>query len=104
MTDTPIPEPVSRETAVKLDIDAYTRSLTGFDEIAIERFFGKGIGALSGTLQARALLFVEARRAATSDQEAFRASMQATIGDVEARFTWNDDDDDQAEQEEERGN
>jgi hypothetical protein len=70
----------------KLDMEALSRSLTGFDEIAIQQRFGADFTALPGTLTARSLLFVHHRRGGMSDADAWTTVMGMSIDDVEAEY------------------
>jgi len=72
--------------AEKYDLEGLSKSLTGWDEIAIQQMFRSSIEELSGTVQARALLFVALRRAGGKDGPTFKQVMDMTIVDVEARF------------------
>lgn len=71
-----------------IDADLFARSLTGFDEVAIAQYFRVKLTKLAEdeTSFMRALLFVKARRDGSSDQDAFRAAMTATVEDVVGRF------------------
>lgn len=70
----------------KLNSQEMTRSLTGFDEIAIKKAFGARFEDLEGMFFARSLLFVQMRREGAGDAAAFKAVMEMTFGDVEDRF------------------
>jgi hypothetical protein len=74
------------ETVEIPDAEAFTRSLTGFDEVAIKRMFAAPLGELDGGLIPRALLFIADRRTGANDADAFRRVMELPLGDVEARF------------------
>jgi hypothetical protein len=69
-----------------LDAEAFTRSLTGFDEVAIKRMFAAPLGELDGGLIPRALLFVAERRDGSNDADAFRRVMELTLGEIEGKF------------------
>jgi hypothetical protein len=69
-----------------LDPEGFTKTLTGFDEIAIKRMFGATLGELDGSMIPRALLFVADRRAGANDADAFRGVMELPLGGVEDRF------------------
>ena len=73
----------------KPTVEEVTGRLNGFDEIAIEKHFGKDLGNLSGTMTLRALVFALARREGKDDREAFRGAMQKTL--VECRDTFDRD-------------
>ena len=70
----------------KVSAEAFTRSLTGFEELAIQRMFKSGLGDLRDTMIARALLFVRSKREGLKDPDAFKAAMEMPLGDVEAHF------------------
>lgn len=70
----------------RLSAEAFTRSLNGFEELAIQRMFKAGLGDLRDTMAPRALLFVQNKREGMKDADAFKASMEMTLGDMETRF------------------
>lgn len=65
-----------------MNTEEIARSLTGFDEIAIEQSFGKPLDSLSDTMAGRALSFVMSRREGSNDKEAYGACMRATLGEI----------------------
>lgn len=67
-------------------MEEVTRSLTGFDELAIEHWFERPLTRLSATMQGRALLFVLLRRDGEKDGKAHRAAMTMPLGDLDERF------------------
>ena len=69
-----------------IEAEQFTRTLTGYDEIAIAQQFGAPLGALAGGLVPRALLFIESRRGGMKDPDAYMTVMTMTLGDVEERF------------------
>lgn len=69
-----------------LTVEDAARSLTGFDEIAVERTFGRDIGELSATRVTRALVFVMQRRLGLDDTAAYNAAMGMSLADCEAQF------------------
>lgn len=78
--------------------DEFLESLTGFDEIAIEKAFGADVMALADTRQSafiRSLVFVQHRRDGLKDLEAKAAALAMTLGEVLAAF----DDDDEVDPE-----
>lgn len=75
----------------RIDAEAFTRTLTGFDEIGIKRVFGSSLGDLEGGLVPRALLWVEERRGGMNDTDAFRKVMEMPLGDVEEAFDTGED-------------
>lgn len=69
-------------------------SLTGFDEIAIEKAFGQDVMVLAEDKQltfTRALLFILRRRDGMSDAEAKTAVMNMPVGDVLDAFDEDDE-------------
>lgn len=70
----------------KIDAKAFTRTLTGFDEIGIKRMFGAGLGELDGGIVPRAILWVAERREGMNDGDAFRKVMEMPLGDLEEKF------------------
>lgn len=56
-------------------------SLTGFDEIAIQRAFGEPISEVrqNATMGYRALIFVQYRRDGQRDQAAYQAAMELPL-------------------------
>lgn len=82
----------------RMTADECFESLTGFDEIAIEKAFGHDVMTLVDTKQltfSRALVFILRRRAGLKDAEAKADVMAMAVGDVLATF----DDDDEADPE-----
>lgn len=67
-------------------------SLTGFDEIAIERSFKRDISKLKEQpfQGMRAVAFVEERRKGMKDSEAYEFVMGLSIKDVSARYADED--------------
>lgn len=70
----------------KHDIQVLAKSLTGFDEIAIEKAFSLSFSDLGGTLIARALLFVVFRREGKNDPTAYLDAMNVAVGELEDYF------------------
>lgn len=67
----------------------YTESielLTGYDEQAIEAKFGADIDSLRFTMQLRALLFIEQRRAGVDDKAAYKTAMEIRLKDLGDHF------------------
>ena len=89
-------------TAVKPSADEVTESLNGFDEIAIEKAFGKPLTELSDTMAARALVFVLRRRDGMDDKDARREVMQMALGVVMDSFAEEGDTEGKDEPEPER--
>jgi hypothetical protein len=69
------------------DLEAFIKSLTGYDEIAIAKSFGADVEALTPGRATRALLFVRHRRSGMKDPEAYAAATAATRGELEELFT-----------------
>lgn len=75
-------EPVAaRPTAREM-----VRSLTGWDEIAIERKFESKMTDLATTMAARAAVFVQLRREGNDDANAYGLCMNMPMGEVEDFF------------------
>lgn len=70
----------------KITVEECTKSLTGYDELAIQRVFGKGLGELTGTMVPRSLMFVMSRREGAKDPDAYRMAMECPLGDLEDAF------------------
>lgn len=72
------------------------QSCTGWDEIAVKKAFGSPLDHFSKSdrgMLGRALYFVMARREeGVSDQDAYRAAMDATTADLQAAFEDDPDD------------
>lgn len=70
-------------------------TLTGYDEIAITKEFGRDFAVLVNypTSLGRALIFVLNRRDGLTDKEAKRAAMEMRLGDVNDYFADEADDD-----------
>lgn len=66
------------------DVRGFTASLSGWDELAIQRMFGMDLTKLEGTMQPRALQFVANRRDGMKDRDAHQAAMDITLGDLES--------------------
>jgi len=79
------------EVGVKPATGDVAESLTGFDELAIARAFGTGVGNLDGTMTLRALAFVLHRRVGADDKAAFRMAMQVTLKEITGLFADQDD-------------
>lgn len=75
-------------------IDEFIDTLTGFEEIAIKGAFGEKpaeLGAHDRTGVVRSLFFVAKKREGLKDNEAKHAALAATIGEVQAIFSDDDD-------------
>jgi len=69
-----------------IDAIAMGRSLNGYEEIAIRKLFGDAFENLSGMFAGRSLYFVHLRREGATDAEAYKASMTATVGELDDMF------------------
>ena len=70
----------------KLTVDEHMELLTGFDEIAIEKWFGDDIDSLRFTMTLRALVFVNHTRAGLDAKKAHEAAMGLTLKQVGEHF------------------
>lgn len=71
----------------KLTVTEMTESLTGFDEIAIQRQFGKELADLSGTMISRAMVCIAISRANGHDiKAAYNESMGMTLKTMQDFF------------------
>ena len=82
-TPTAEPKPTTSETV---------ESLTGYEELAIEKQFGEEISDLSPLKLMRALAFVLQKRAGKNDVDAKKAVMSMTQTQVQEAFSEEDDD------------
>jgi hypothetical protein len=69
-------------------------SLTGWDEIAISKHFGRDYFDLTGSNVVRALAFVQERRNGLSDVDAKEAALKLTIGACNDLFQAEPEDED----------
>jgi hypothetical protein len=85
----------TKDTATeKPTIEYVVGSLTGFDELAIEKAFGESFGDLGGSMSLRALVFVLERRTKITDKEAYGIAMRKTLAEVRDTFAPDEDDKD----------
>jgi hypothetical protein len=74
----------------KIVADALANSLTGFDQLAIQKYFGLRFDQIGEdpTMFLRALWFVTLRRgpAKPKDADAYREAMGVSLGDLTAKF------------------
>lgn len=63
-----------------------SESLSGFDEEAIERAFGKEYDDLNGRNTLRALIFTMRRREGLDDAKAKKAAMEVPMGQLTDHF------------------
>lgn len=68
------------------------KSINGFDEIAIAAHFGARLTTLQEDAYSflRALVFVDKRRDGLKDNEAYKAAMEVTIGELGEYFAAED--------------
>lgn len=71
----------------KPTVEDVAETLTGFDEIAIERMFREKWTSLEGSMFFRGLAFVLKRRDGAGDEDAFKAVMNAALSEVKDHFT-----------------
>lgn len=73
----------------KINVEEFSRSLNGFDDVAISGAFGKRFAHMEDFETGRALLFVWLRREhGMKDREARASAMAATVGDLEGMFSF----------------
>jgi hypothetical protein len=76
---------------VKPRVEDVLRSMTGFDELAVEKHFRNDLGSLNPTMTARAVAFVVVRREQPDDDKAaWAAVMKMPIGDINDMFDTSD--------------
>lgn len=61
-------------------------SLNGFDEIAIEKAFGKEFDDLGGRATVRALIFIQRKRAGDNDKDAKTFALSVPMGQLDDHF------------------
>lgn len=79
----------AQEQQDRPSMEEFVESLTGYEEIAIEKAFGAAVVSLldtNPTMSARALVFVARKRDGMKDQEARKAVMEMRLGDVQGFF------------------
>lgn len=82
------------EVAARPTVTEVIQSLTGFDELAVEKWFKASVMDLNATMTGRALVFVlERRNGAADDKAAYGTAMRLSLKDVDDRFTKEDVDD-----------
>jgi hypothetical protein len=74
-----------------IDAREFAQTLTGFDELAIKKFFRDTFENLDGMLAPRSLIFVLFRREGNTDGDAYTRSMNLTIGQVDTYFVTGED-------------
>lgn len=73
----------------QMTAEEFFDSITGFDEMAIKKAFGRPVVKLAEEDQiefARALIFVAQRRAGESDTQAKDSALNMTLGEVNRYF------------------
>lgn len=75
----------------KLTYNEHLELLTGFDEIAIEKWFGEDIDSLRFTMKCRALLFTRNTRLGQQPKDAHKAAMSLTLKQVGDAFADDED-------------
>lgn len=78
----------------RITADEFMETLTGYDEIAIEKAFSKDVMGLAQgapTTLLRSLVFVEKRREGLSDKDAKDAVLQMSLREVNERFAQDDE-------------
>lgn len=83
---------VDQGTGEPPTMEEFAESLTGYDEIAIAKYFGAEVGDLPGTRFVRAMAFVGNRRQGLTDRDAYEAVMSATLKQVTEAFADDPDD------------
>lgn len=91
MTDSPTGSAESVEE--RPDAATMVKSLTGWDEIAIEKHFGVPLEDLSNLRRARAMVFVHLRRQGQDDANAYGIAMGMSIGAADGYFPAPPEDD-----------
>lgn len=76
----------------KPTVNEVVESLTGYEELAVEKQFGDELGDLSPLKLMRALAFVLQKRAGKNDVDAKKAAMAMTQAQVTDAFSDEDDD------------
>lgn len=71
---------------IRYGVEEVSESLNYFDEIAIEKHFGKDWTDLAATITLRALAFILERRAGLTDRDAFAKVAQLPLVAVNAYF------------------
>lgn len=78
-------------------------SLNGFDEIAIEKAFGKPLDELDGRATVRSVIFVLEKRAGSSDKDAKAYALGVAMGKLDDHFDTAPDEIDEDDPETEQG-
>lgn len=78
------------------DFEAIAKTINGFEEMAVERFFSKSFRMLGeGTLAARAILFVQWCRDGMRDKDAYQKAMLLGLEALEDSFLDPEPDDEE---------
>lgn len=75
--------------SAQISADEFMETLTGFDELAIEKHFDRDVMSLfqgAPTKALRALVFIVKRREGLTDTEAKQAVMEMSLKDVNGHF------------------
>lgn len=73
----------------KINVEEFSRSLNGFDDVAISGAFGKRFAHMEDFETGRALLFIWLKREhGMKDKDARQAAMAATVGNLEDYFSF----------------
>lgn len=81
------------DTGARLTMSEAVKSLTGFDEIAVEARFRREFVELGKTMTVRAVAFVLHRRGGMTDGDAYQAAMSAPLSALNDLFAPEPDDD-----------
>lgn len=80
---------MSENTTTKATANEVFESLTGYEEIAVEKRFGAGVETLADGKPLRllrALAFVQIKREGSDDAKAYDAAMNLTLAEAQNRF------------------
>ncbi len=87
---TEVPTEAADAPQCELAVDEMANSMTGFDELAITKAFGKPLGTLGAHDEfqfLRALIFTHRRRKGDNDATAYKAAQVLPISDVNIYFS-----------------
>lgn len=76
-------------------ITVFLRTLTGFDELAIEQKFHRNLGDLTASMMIRALAFIVFRRRGMDDTDAYQEVMAGPFGAMDDLFSSDPDGEDE---------
>lgn len=74
------------DTTELIDVEELTGSLNYYDELAIEKSWGKPFNDLAGVILLRALLFIQFRRGGLKDKDAFEKAAKLRMDQVDGFF------------------